>query len=61
MTGHGDVPMAVSTMKKGAMDFIEKPFDEAELRKLVERMLERRAARARACSSSARPPSVSAS
>ncbi|HTH60359.1 MAG TPA: oxygen response regulator transcription factor FixJ [Paraburkholderia sp.] len=41
VTGHGDVPMAVSTMKKGAMDFIEKPFDEAELRKLVERMLDR--------------------
>ncbi|KND57262.1 Nitrogen regulation protein NR(I) [Candidatus Paraburkholderia schumanniana] len=41
VTGHGDVPMAVSTMKKGAMDFIEKPFDEAELRKLVERMLEK--------------------
>jgi FixJ family two-component response regulator len=39
VTGHGDVPMAVSTMKKGAMDFIEKPFDEAELRRLVERML----------------------
>ena len=39
--GHGDVPMAVSTMKKGAMDFIEKPFDEAELRKLVERMLDK--------------------
>ena len=28
-------------MKKGAMDFIEKPFDEAELRKLVERMLDK--------------------
>jgi len=41
VTGHGDVPMAVSTMKKGAMDFIEKPFDEAELRKLVERMLDK--------------------
>lgn len=39
ITGHGDVPMAVSTMKKGAIDFIEKPFNEAELRALVERML----------------------
>jgi len=40
ITGHGDVPMAVSTMKKGAMDFIEKPFKEEELLGLVERMLE---------------------
>lgn len=40
ITGHGDVPMAVSTMKKGAMDFIQKPFKEQELLNLVERMLE---------------------
>jgi len=41
ITGHGDVPMAVTTMKKGAMDFIQKPFKEDELVSLVERMLER--------------------
>ena len=39
ITGHGDVPMAVSTMKRGAVDFIEKPFDQAELKALVEKML----------------------
>jgi FixJ family two-component response regulator len=39
ISGHGDVPMAVSAMKKGAADFIEKPFNEAELRGSVERML----------------------
>ncbi|MGB3069209.1 MAG: response regulator transcription factor [Ottowia sp.] len=40
ITGHGDVPMAVDTMKKGAMDFIQKPFKEDKLVPLVERMLE---------------------
>lgn len=41
ITGHGDVPMAVSTMKKGAADFIEKPFDQNALKALVEKMLVR--------------------
>jgi len=40
ITGHGDVPMAVTTMKKGAMDFIPKPFKEEELLSVVERMLD---------------------
>ena len=40
ITGHGDVPMAVDTMKKGAMDFIQKPFKEDQLVGLVERMLD---------------------
>ena len=40
ITGHGDVPMAVSTMKKGAVDFLEKPFNESDLREIIARMLE---------------------
>ncbi|ENO86868.1 response regulator transcription factor [Thauera linaloolentis] len=43
ITGHGDVPMAVSALKKGAVDFIEKPFSERDMLRLIEQclMLER--------------------
>jgi FixJ family two-component response regulator len=48
ITGHGDVPMAVSALKKGAVDFIEKPFPGEEMLRLVAHSFEReRSGRAR--------------
>jgi two-component system response regulator FixJ len=31
ITAHGDIPMAVETVRQGAMDFVQKPFDDTEL------------------------------
>jgi two-component system, LuxR family, response regulator FixJ len=41
ITGHGDVPMAVEAMKAGAVDFIEKPFDETVIIDAIRRASER--------------------
>jgi two-component system response regulator DctR len=39
LTGHGDVPMAVDSLKRGAFDFCEKPFNDNVLMDRVEEAL----------------------
>jgi FixJ family two-component response regulator len=41
LTGHGDVPMAAKAFKSGAVDFIEKPFNDQELLDGIREALER--------------------
>ena len=41
MTGHGDVPLAVEAMKLGAVDFLEKPFDDDLLIAMIDTGLKR--------------------
>jgi two-component system response regulator TtrR len=40
ITGHGDVPMAVAALQRGACDFIEKPFHNEDLLSRITRALE---------------------
>ena len=41
MTGHGDIPLAVEAMKLGAVDFLEKPFDDDRLVAMIETAIRR--------------------
>jgi FixJ family two-component response regulator len=41
ITGHGDVPMAVEALKKGALDFIQKPFRDQDLIDRINHALDR--------------------
>ena len=44
LTGHGDVPTAVAAVKRGAFDFVEKPFSNNALVDRIEQALQRSAA-----------------
>ena len=50
ITGHGDIPMSVQAMKKGAMDFLTKPFEDEVLLEAIRQAIEndRKARAARA-------------
>lgn len=41
ITGHGTIPMSVRAMKYGAVDFLEKPFDDQDLLQAISRALEK--------------------
>jgi len=48
MTGHGDVPLAVEAMKLGAVDFLEKPFEDDRLIGMIDIALKQAESGARA-------------
>ena len=41
ITGHGNIPMSVQAMKRGAVDFLTKPFDDKELLQAVKKAIEK--------------------
>ena len=41
ITGHGDVPTSVKAMKKGAVDFLTKPFDDKDFLRAVTNAIEK--------------------
>src|SRR6185369_2970848 len=47
MTGHGDVPLAVEAMKLGAIDFLEKPFEDDRLIGMIDAALKQAESSAR--------------
>lgn len=55
LSGHGDIPMAVGAIKRGAVDFVQKPYQEQQLLDAINEALRRDAARR-----TPRPPDASA-
>ena len=45
LSGHGDIPMAVGAIKRGAVDFVQKPYQEQQLLDAINEALRRDAAR----------------
>ena len=47
VTGHGDIPMSVKSMKSGAVEFLTKPFRDEDLLEAIQQALDRDRARRR--------------
>ena len=60
LTGHGEVPMAVDSLKRGAFDFFEKPFNDNDLMDRVDQALASSRAAASAAQVQARLATLSA-
>jgi len=60
LTGHGDVPMAVDALKRGAFDFFEKPFNDNQLMDRVQEALAQSRRAGEAAAVQARLESLSA-
>src|SRR4029453_11029664 len=58
LTGHGDVPMAVRALKRGAHDFIQKPVDDRDLLDAIDLALARNAAPQSTANARTLPPSA---
>ncbi len=41
ITGHGNIPMSVQALKKGAINFLQKPVDDKDLLEAVEEAIKR--------------------
>ena len=59
MTGHGDVPLAVEAMKLGAVDFLEKPFEDDRLIAMIDTAIRQAEPAARARRSRTTSPRAS--
>lgn len=55
ITAHGDIPMAIEAIRKGAIDFIEKPFTDQILLAAIERAVQQEAGDQRIATADTRP------
>lgn len=60
LTAHGEIPLAVAAMRAGAVDFVEKPFDDEQLLEAIRRALQPQPPVAGRAPDAAQPPAPAA-